>query len=120
MYRENESILGREEAPLPLSNVEVKEDIAVNVKICGRIYPMRVKASDEGRIREAGKKINEQIEKYRTNFGIDDQQDLLAMVAFDCLVSTDASTPQESTGVPAQFLGKIEDLTQLIDQTLKS
>lgn len=46
---------------------------------------MKVDADDEEQIRLAGKKINEKIKLYRDQFGIDDKQDLLAMVAFDSL-----------------------------------
>ncbi len=34
----------------------------------------------------AGKIINDKIKTYREKFGIDDKQDLLAMVAFDSVV----------------------------------
>ena len=47
---------------------------------------MRVKSEDEERIRKAGKILNDKVKKYREQFGIDDNQDLLAMVAFDCLI----------------------------------
>lgn len=46
---------------------------------------MKVDAADEERIRLAGKKLNEKIKLYCDQFGIDDKQDLLAMVAFDSL-----------------------------------
>ena len=47
---------------------------------------MKVKLEEEEKIRAAGKLINEKIKHYRGQFGINDKQDLLAMVAFDCLV----------------------------------
>ena len=47
---------------------------------------MKVVAEEEERIRQAGKLINEKIKTYREKFGIDDKQDLLAMVAFDSVV----------------------------------
>ncbi len=49
---------------------------------------MKVKADDEAKIRRVGKLINEKIKKYRGEFGLDDKQDLLAMVAFDCMVES--------------------------------
>lgn len=63
-------------------------ELSVKLKICDREYPMKVSAEDEARIRRAGKLINEKIRSYREAFGIDDKQDLLAMVAFDCLVES--------------------------------
>jgi len=49
---------------------------------------MKVKVEDEARIRRAGKLINDKLRKYREEFGLDDRQDLLAMVAFDCMVES--------------------------------
>ncbi|GAA0878928.1 hypothetical protein GCM10009119_18960 [Algoriphagus jejuensis] len=64
------------------------ETLAIRVKIGEREYPMRVKPEDEGKIRHAGKLINEKLRKYKAEFGLDDVQDLLAMVAFDCMVES--------------------------------
>ena len=49
---------------------------------------MKVKTEDEAKIRLAGKMINDKLKKYREEFGLDDKQDLLAMVAFDCMVQS--------------------------------
>ncbi|MBA4058315.1 MAG: cell division protein ZapA, partial [Marivirga sp.] len=78
------------------------EDLSIKIKIADREYPMKVKLADEERVRIAGKLINEKIKSYREQFGIDDKQDLLAMVAFDCLI--DKMTA--------------EDTYQSIDQTV--
>jgi cell division protein ZapA len=64
------------------------ETLAIKVKIGIREYPMRVKIEDESKIRQAGKLINEKLKKYKEEFGLDDNQDLLAMVAFDCMVES--------------------------------
>ncbi|HLU89015.1 MAG TPA: cell division protein ZapA [Cyclobacteriaceae bacterium] len=64
------------------------ETLSIKIKIGDREYPMKVKAEDEAKIRRAGKLINERIKQYRDEFGLDDRQDLLAMVAFDCMVET--------------------------------
>lgn len=59
-------------------------DISIKLKIADREYPMRVNASEEEVIRKAGKVLNERIKAYQDKYRIDDKQDLLAMVAFDC------------------------------------
>ncbi|MEX0883600.1 MAG: cell division protein ZapA [Cyclobacteriaceae bacterium] len=64
------------------------ETLSIKIKIGDREYPMKVKADDEARIRRVGKLINEKIKIYREEFGLDDRQDLLAMVAFDCMVES--------------------------------
>jgi cell division protein ZapA len=78
------------------------EDLSIKIKIADREYPMKVKLQDEERIRTAGKLINEKLKSYREQFGIEDKQDLLAMVAFDSLVDKMA----------------VEDTHQVIDQTV--
>lgn len=49
---------------------------------------MKVKTADEAKIRQAGKLINDKLKRYREEFGLDDKQDLLAMVAFDSMVQS--------------------------------
>jgi cell division protein ZapA len=62
------------------------DKLSIKVKISDREYPMKVDPVDEENIRRAGKIINESLRSYREKFGIDDKQDLLAMVAFDSTV----------------------------------
>jgi cell division protein ZapA len=64
------------------------EALSVKIKIGDREYPMKVKAVDEAKIRHAGKLINDKLKRYRDEFGLDDRQDLLAMVAFDSMVES--------------------------------
>lgn len=62
-------------------------ELSIKIKIGDREYPMRVEASEEQLLRLAGRNINEKLKAYSSQFGIDDKQDLLAMVAFDAIVS---------------------------------
>ncbi len=62
------------------------KELSIKIKICDRMYPMKVNTEEEERIRAISKKINQRIFSYQKKFGIKDYQDLLAMVAFDCLV----------------------------------
>ena len=92
-------------------------DLSIKLKIANREYPMRVKAEDEERIRKAGKGINEKLRKYKDQFGIDDNQDLLAMVAFDCLVEKMKS--EEDSGSEDTFsASRLAGLNDLISDTL--
>jgi cell division protein ZapA len=71
-------------------------ELSIKIKIGEREYPMRVSASEEEKLRIAGRLINQKMKDFKEAFGIDDRQDLLAMVAFDCMVeklkSEDAHT----------------------------
>ena len=64
-----------------------KEEIQIKIKICDRIYPMRIASDDEYILRQSSKEINDAVVKYMNKFTITDNQDLLAMVAFDSVVS---------------------------------
>ncbi|MEQ9593324.1 MAG: cell division protein ZapA, partial [Cyclobacteriaceae bacterium] len=87
------------------------------IKIADREYPMKVKLKEEERIRAAGKLVNEKLKHYRSQFGIDDKQDLLAMVAFDCLVEKMAD--EENLEVIDQtVVEKIDHLNQLVSQSI--
>lgn len=93
------------------------EELSIKIKIADREYPMKVKRIDEERVRMAGKLINEKIKTYREQFGIDDKQDLLSMVAFDCLIDKMAS--EESSQVIDQTVfEKVDRLSQLVSQSI--
>jgi cell division protein ZapA len=93
------------------------DELSVKIKIADREYPMKVKRKEEEKVRAAGKVINEKIKYYREQFGIDDKQDLLAMVAFDCLV--DKMADEESLQVIDQtVIEKVNHINSLVSQAL--
>lgn len=92
-------------------------ELSIKIRIGNREYPMRVKAEDEERIRRAGKLLNEKIKNYQNQFGIDDTQDLTAMVAFDCLV--EKLKKEETSDASDDFaLNEISKLNQLITDSM--
>lgn len=93
------------------------DKLSIKIKISDREYPMRVDPADEEMIRKAGKLINERIRSYHEKFGIDDKQDLLAMVAFDSTIEKmRAASDAENTddGV----LEKAKHLNSLLSQSI--
>ena len=93
------------------------EELSIRIKIADREYPMKVKRADEERVRTAGKLINEKLKFYREQFGIDDKQDLLAMVAFDCLVDKMA-TEENRQVIDQTVFEKVSQLNQLVSQSI--
>lgn len=92
-------------------------ELSIKIRIGNREYPMRVKAEDEERIRRAGKLLNEKIKNLQNQFGIDDTQDLVAMVAFDCLV--EKLKREESSDASDDFaLRELTKLNELISNTI--
>lgn len=92
-------------------------ELSIKLRIGNREYPMRVAPEDEERIRKAGKILNEKMKSYAERFGIEDQQDLLAMVAFDCQVEK-MKSEESLTHTDESSLTQIQSLNQLISEAL--
>jgi cell division protein ZapA len=93
------------------------DTLSIKLKIGDREYPMKVKTEDEAKIRHAGKLINEKIKRYREEFGLDDKQDLLAMVAFDCMIESmeqDKINAEDSELVRSKVLQINDQLRSLL------
>lgn len=93
------------------------ETLSIRLKIGDREYPMKVKAEDEAKIRHAGKLINDKIKRYREEFGLDDRQDLLAMVAFDSMVESmnqDSVNSEDSQLIQASLIKVNDQLNSLL------
>ncbi len=93
------------------------EKLSIKIRIGDRDYPMKVLAEEEERVRRAGKIINEKINIYKEKFGLDEQQDLLAMVAFDSVVDK-INTEGNSNSTDSFLLEKLKSLNQDITQLL--
>jgi len=93
------------------------DDLSIKIKIADREYPMKVKLTDEERVRLASKIINEKLKTYREQFGIDDKQDLLAMVAFDCLVDKMAAE-ETYQAIDQTVFEKVSQINHLVSQSI--
>ncbi len=93
------------------------DHLSIKIKIADREYPMKVKPEDEEKVRNAGKLISEKLRSYREQFGIDDKQDLLAMVAFDSVVDK-LETEKQEKEMDDSVIQKINHLNHLVSQSL--
>jgi len=91
------------------------DELSVKIKIADREYPMKVSLEDEAQVRQAGKLINDKIKTYRDQFGIDDKQDLLAMVAFDCLMEQMSSSVPDNT-IDESVVNKVNYLNHILSE----
>ena len=92
-------------------------NLSLKIKIADREYPIKAPASEEERLRNAGKVINDKLRMYKTQFGIDDKQDLLAMIAIECMVEK-LRSEEDKTGVTSVISEKIDRLDSLITSAL--
>ena len=92
-------------------------ELAIKIRIADREYPMKVKPDEEERVRSAARNLNEKLKSYRDQFGIDDKQDLLAMVAFDYVVDS-MKTEEAIENIDQSASEKIDFLNSLVSQAL--
>lgn len=93
------------------------EELAIKIRIYDRQYPMKVHPKDEILIRKAAETINNQLKAYQEKFAHIDTQDLLAMVAFDCLVENLRIQKTQARDQEA-INASIQSMIQLIDVTM--
>ncbi len=65
------------------------ETLSIKIKISDREYPLKIQADEEERIRKTARIINEKLKTFKDQFGIEDKQDLLAMVLFETFVDVE-------------------------------
>jgi cell division protein ZapA len=92
-------------------------DLSIKIRIADREYPMRVQSEDQEKIRLAGKLLNEKLREFQEQFGVEDKQDLIAMVAFDCFVEKLTSGEESSQSLKIIFQ-KLSDMDDLISTAL--
>jgi len=88
-------------------------DLAIKIRIADRDYPMRVAVSDEERLRLAGRQLSEQLREFREKYGIQDKQDLLAMVAFTTMADS-LKVSKEKDGTDADLTERLARLDELL------
>jgi cell division protein ZapA len=93
------------------------EELSIKIKIAEREYPMKVKRDEEEKVLAAGKMINEKLRLYKEQFGIDDKQDLLAMVAFDSVVQKQTSE-EDHREIDQTLFDKVSHLNQMVSQAI--
>ena len=90
-------------------------ELSIKIRIADRDYPMRVTEEEEERLRIAGRMLNERLKLFREQFGIDDKQDLLAMVALEVAADSLHTVKSEETEK-----SNLTDKLTRIDQLLTS
>lgn len=93
-----------------------ESNFRINIKIDGRNYPLNIDRKDEERYRKAAKIVNETITEFRKRFQNNDQQDIMAMTAFQSALDY---TRLEERQDYSQFIDDIKDLRDDISDFLQ-
>ncbi len=88
-------------------------ELAIKIRIADRDYPMRVEVADEERLRLAGRQLGERLREFREQYGIQDKQDLLAMVAL-ATMADQLKVSKEKDGTDAALTERLARLDGLL------
>jgi hypothetical protein len=91
----------------------MEEQISIKVSIADRLYPLRIKAAEEEKVRKAVKLINDKEKNYRDQFAMKDKQDALAMTSLE--LATALETEGESSNQTTDSLEKLNRLDAYLD-----
>lgn len=93
-----------------------ENNFRINIKIDGRNYPLTIDRSDEERYRKAAKIVNETINGFRSRFQTNDQQDIMAMTAFQAALNYSRLEDRQDY---TRFIDDIKDLNDDISDFLE-
>ncbi|TGE07780.1 cell division protein ZapA [Hymenobacter fodinae] len=88
-------------------------DLSIKIRVADRDYPMRVSPQDEERLRMAGRLLNERLKEFREQYGIQDKQDLLAMIALSTMADR-LKVSKEKDGTDAALTERLARLDELL------
>ncbi|UYZ61546.1 cell division protein ZapA [Hymenobacter weizhouensis] len=88
-------------------------ELSIKIRVADRDYPMRVSPQDEERLRLAGRLLNERIKEFREQYGIQDKQDLLAMIALSTMADR-LKVSKEKDGTDAALTERLTRLDELL------
>ena len=90
--------------------------ISINVIIADRPYPIKIKRSEEDKVRSAAKIINDKVRDFQLNYEGKDKQDFLAMVSLQVVL--DASQNHISNIDPTLII-KLEEIETILSNALQ-
>lgn len=92
--------------------------ISLKVEIAGRSYPLTIQEGEEKKVLKAAEDINHAIALLKTNYSVNDSQDLLAMSSLQLLLKGASSKLEKEVQVPDYSLieNALQDFTAELDQ----
>eukprot|EP01156_Anaeramoeba_ignava_P003228 Anaeramoba_ignava/a221381_4.p1 GENE.a221381_4~~a221381_4.p1 ORF type:complete len:115 (+),score=2.35 a221381_4:297-641(+) len=94
----------------------MEETFTIRVNIADRYYPLKIKRTDEEKVRKAAKRINDTVQQYRKVYVDKDGQDFLAMAALQ-FVTRLTEFEEEQSG--NKYQDALEMLNHKLDAALR-
>ncbi|MFO7862592.1 MAG: cell division protein ZapA [Salinivirgaceae bacterium] len=95
---------------------ELDDTFTIRVNIADRYYPLKIKRSDESKVRNAAKRINDTVFQYKKVYSDKDAQDFMAMAALQFVTRL---TEFEENQNGDKYLDFLEEVSQRIDTALE-
>ena len=95
----------------------MEEKLAIKLKIIDRYYPLRIDWQDEEKLREASRRINDVVDKYRQRYNDKDNQDFLAMATLQFVTRLLEFENNNTTELANQ---ELEEVCNELDQFIRN
>lgn len=93
----------------------MEEQLSIKVQIAERFYPLKIKRSDEEKIRKAAKMINDKVLQYKQRYTDKDAQDFMAMAALQFVINfLDCEQQQNVVSLEKELEGLSSELDDLL------
>lgn len=89
--------------------------ITVNIIIADRPYPVKIKRSEEEKVRSAAKLINDRVKDFQLNYEGKDKQDFLAMVSLQVVLD---SIQNQAAALDPNIIHTLDEIDTLLSTTL--
>jgi cell division protein ZapA len=89
--------------------------VSITVKLCNRVYKIKVAAENESTVRKTAQAINDTIANMKKNFPGRDEQDYMAMALIDYMTSV-KQEPVKSASNDDDIAHQLKTIQQLLDQ----
>ena len=93
----------------------MRKPLSITIRIGSRTYPLSVSSEEEHILRKSARDLNERVKTYTQTFKVEDEQDLIAMVAFDLTVEHNKRT-QIQSDQQQELIEKVGKLQEILSQ----
>ena len=94
----------------------MSEKLSIKLKILERTYPLLIDWNEEEKLREASKRINDMVIRFKQHYADKDNQDLLAMV---CLQFASKLLDVERSSQDKKIDAQLEQMCEELDEFIK-
>lgn len=95
------------------------DHILITLNVADREYRLNIERKKEEIVREAVKRINENLKKYAENYDFKDKQDLLAMVVLQNTIKA-MELDQQVDFQQNQLSGKLNEINNVLTESLSN